>query len=153
VKYSIDRFNIIVGIVLAIVALAGIVGSYQLSIAQSSQLSTAPVTVSSSTVESPTVQFALTVQDAKTPLAFVYNSQENPTLYVHKGDVVKVALTNTGMEPHDFTLQGYNLKTKVLSSGQSDSIIFKADMTGTFTYYCSVPGHKDVGMQGQFVVE
>lgn len=152
-KYNIDRFNVIVGIVLAIVALAGIVGSYQLIIAQSSQVSIAPAAASSSTVQSPTVQFTLTVQDAKTPLAFVYNSQDNPTLYVHKGDVVNVTLTNTGMEPHDFTLQGYNLKTKVLSSGQSDSIIFKADMTGTFTYYCSVPGHKDIGMEGQFVVE
>lgn len=152
-KYDIDRFNIIVGVVLAIVALAGIVGSYQLSIAQSSQVSTTPAAASSSTAQSPTVEFALTVQDASTPLAFVYNSQDNPTLYVHKGDVVNVTLTNTGTQPHDFTLQGYNLKTKVLSSGQSDSIIFKADTTGKFTYYCSVPGHKDLGMQGQLVVE
>ena len=105
------------------------------------------------TTESPTVEFALTVQDSKTPFAFVYNSQDNPTLYVHKGDVVNVTLTNTGTQPHDFTLQGYNIKTKVLSSGESDSIVFKADTTGTFTYYCSVPGHKDLGMIGQFVVQ
>ena len=108
---------------------------------------------SSSIAESTIVQFMLTVQDSKTPFAFVYNSQDNPTLYVHKGDVVNVTLTNTGTQPHDFTLQGYNIKTKVLSPGQSDSIVFKADTTGTFTYYCSVPGHKDLGMLGQFVVQ
>lgn len=154
VNYDIDRFDVIVGIIVATVGLAGIVGSYKLSAAQvNNQLSPAPTAASSPTLESPTVEFALTVQDSKTPFAFVYNSQDNPTLHVKNGGIVKVTLTNTGTEPHDFTLQGYNIKTRVLNSGESDSIVFRADKTGTFTYYCSVPGHKDLGMLGQFVVE
>ena len=67
--------------------------------------------------------------------------------------MVNVTLINNGMQPHDFTLEGYDIKTKTLSSGQSDSVAFTADKTGTFTYYCSVPGHRDLGMIGQLVVE
>jgi nitrite reductase (NO-forming) len=155
VNYDIDKLDIAAGIIIAIVAVAGIVWYYQPSITAqvNNQTSTAPTSASSSAVQSPTVEFTFTVQDGKTPFAFVYDSQNNPTLHVKKGDVVNVTLTNSGIQPHDFTLEGYNIKTKVLTSGQSDSIVFTADKTGTFTYYCSVPGHRDLGMAGQFVVE
>jgi len=142
---------LIVGLVVVVI-LGGALVLQPESVAQTSATSTA-TSVSSSTPESPTVEFTLTVQDANTPFAFVYNSQDNPTLYVHKGDTVKVTLANTGTQRHDFTLQGYNIETSVLNPGQSDSIVFKADTTGTFTYYCSVPGHKDLGMQGQLIVQ
>jgi nitrite reductase (NO-forming) len=144
-------FAVIVGLVVVVI-LAGALVLQPESVAQTGATFTA-TNVSSSTPESPTVEFSLTVQDANTPFTFVYNSQDNPTLYVHKGDTVKVTLTNTGTQRHDFTLQGYNIKTSVLNPGQSDSIVFKADTTGTFTYYCSVPGHKDLGMQGQLIVQ
>ncbi len=154
-NYDIDKLDITAGIILAVIAVAGIVWYYQPSITAqvNNQTSTAPTSASSSAVQSPTVEFTFTVQDSKTPFAFVYNSQNNPTLHVKKGDVVNVTLINSGIQPHDFTLEGYNIKTKVLTSGQSDSIVFTADKTGTFTYYCSVPGHRDLGMAGQFVVE
>jgi len=154
-NYDIDEFDIAAGIILATIAVAGVVWYYQPSITAqvNNQASTAPTTTLSTPVQPPMVEFALTVQDTKTPFAFVYNSQDNPILHVKKGDVVNVTLTNSGIQPHDFTLEGYNIKTKVLNSGQTDSIIFTADKTGTFTYYCSVPGHKDLGMMGQFVVE
>ena len=154
-NYDIDKFDITAGIILAMVAVAGVVWYYQPSITAqvNNQASTAPTTASSADVRSPTIEFTLTVQDTKTPFAFVYNSQDNPALHVKKGDVVNVTLINSGMQPHDFALEGYNIKTKTLNSGQSDSIVFTADKTGTFTYYCSVPGHRDLGMAGQFVVE
>lgn len=142
-------------------ALVMIVGAFVLSgtfVSQSGAViqasaQSATTSVSSATSEAPTVEFTLTVQDEKPPFAFVYDSQDNPTLHVHQGDIVNVTLINNGTQPHDFTLQGYEIKTKVLSPGQSDSIVFKADTTGTFTYYCSVPGHKDLGMQGQLIVD
>jgi nitrite reductase (NO-forming) len=150
---KIPNYVLAVIVVLVVVVILG--GAWVLQtgpVAQTSATSTA-TSVSSSTPESPTVEFTLTVQDTNTPFAFVYNSQNNPTLQVHKGDTVKVTLTNTGTLRHDFTLEGYNIKTSVLNPGQSDSIVFKADTTGTFTYYCSVPGHKDLGMQGQLIVQ
>ena len=137
---------LVVGAVIALI-FGGILVSQAAQPTQATTISTG------TTVSSPTVEFSITVQDSKTPFAFVYDSQSNPTLHVKLGDTVKITLTNTGTQPHDFILEGYNIKTKVLNSGQSDSIVFTADKAGTFTYYCSVPGHKDLGMQGQFVVE
>jgi nitrite reductase (NO-forming) len=154
-NYDIDKLDIATGIIIATVAVAGIVWYYQPSITaqMNNQTSTASTITSSSAVQFPTVEFTFTVQDSKTPFAFVYNSQNNPTIHVKKGDVVNVTLINSGIQPHDFALEGYDVKTKVLTSGQSDSIVFTADKTGTFIYYCSAPGHRDLGMEGQFVVE
>ncbi len=36
--------------------------------------------------------------------------------------------------------------------GASTTIAFRASKAGDFVYYCSVPGHRLAGMQGQFVV-
>jgi len=71
---------------------------------------------------------------------------------VKKGDKVKINLTVTqGM--HDWVMDEFNAKTKVVQTGQSDSVEFVADKTGTFEYYCSVPTHRQQGMVGKLIVE
>ena len=36
--------------------------------------------------------------------------------------------------------------------GASTTIAFRAPKSGDFIYFCGVPGHRDAGMQGQFIV-
>lgn len=71
---------------------------------------------------------------------------------VKKGDTVKIIFKNEqGM--HDLVVDGYNARTKVLQVGQSETIQFVADKTGTFEYYCSVGTHRQQGMKGKLIVE
>ena len=71
---------------------------------------------------------------------------------VKKGDKVRINFTSTaGM--HNWAVDEFNIKTKVVQAGQSDSVEFTADKTGTFEYYCSVPTHRQQGMVGKLIVE
>jgi cytochrome c oxidase subunit II len=71
---------------------------------------------------------------------------------VKKGDKVRINFTSTqGM--HDWVVDEFNAKTKVIQAGQSDSVEFLADKTGTFEYYCSMPTHRQQGMVGKLIVE
>lgn len=73
------------------------------------------------------------------------------TLSVNKGDTVKINFVNAG-GTHNLIVDGYNVGTPQISSGQSASITFVADKAGTFEYYCSVGSHRAMGMKGTLTV-
>ena len=71
---------------------------------------------------------------------------------VKKGDRVKIVFTNSG-GTHDWVLDEFNVKTPRIQSGQTATVEFTADKTGTFEYYCSVGDHRAMGMKGNLVVQ
>ena len=74
------------------------------------------------------------------------------TMSVSRGDTVTVVFTNAGKFPHNFVITELNVRSKTVSPGESDTVTFTADTAGTFTYFCSVPTHKDKGMAGILTV-
>lgn len=71
---------------------------------------------------------------------------------VKKGDKVRINLAVTqGM--HDWVVDEFNARTQIIQTGQTNSVEFVADKTGTFEYYCSVPTHRQQGMVGKLIVE
>lgn len=70
---------------------------------------------------------------------------------VKKGDRIKITLKSMGI--HDLSISGYNVQTKVLSNGESESVEFVADKSGTFEFWCTVGDHKAMGMVGSLIVE
>lgn len=75
------------------------------------------------------------------------------TITVNKGDTVKINFTNGGKYTHDWVVDEFGARTKVINGGESDSVTFVADQVGSFEYYCSVMQHRKQGMVGQLVVE
>ncbi len=73
------------------------------------------------------------------------------TMTVKKGDRVRIVFNNSGGR-HDWVLDEFNARTKVIESGQSETIEFVADKAGTFEYYCSVGNHRAMGMKGTLTV-
>ena len=73
-------------------------------------------------------------------------------LTVDKGDTVKLEITNkdSGV-PHTFEIDELGVGIGIPPGG-SAPIEFVADKTGTFTFYCGVPGHRGAGMLGQLMV-
>ncbi len=71
---------------------------------------------------------------------------------VKKGDKVKVVFTNTN-GTHDWVIDAFNARTPQIGSGQTATVEFVADKTGTFEYYCSVGSHRALGMKGNLIVE
>src|SRR3989338_5851536 len=71
---------------------------------------------------------------------------------VKKGE--KIELTFEVKEGyHDWTLEGYNVRTKKINAGGEETIEFTANKAGTFEYYCSVGSHRAMGMTGRLIVE
>jgi len=74
------------------------------------------------------------------------------TMTVKKGDTVKITFVNSG-GTHDLRVDGYNIGTKTLQAGQSETITFVADKSGSFEYYCSIGQHRQMGMKGTLTVQ
>lgn len=77
---------------------------------------------------------------------------EPANLTVNKGDTVKVIFKNSG-GMHDFVIDEFNAKSKIIPDGQEATVEFVADKSGTFKYYCSVGNHRSMGMEGTLVVQ
>jgi plastocyanin len=69
------------------------------------------------------------------------------------GEEVKVVFKNTGRLPHNLVIDELKASTKTIGGGQEDTITLKADKSGTYTFYCSVGNHKQLGMEGTLQVK
>lgn len=66
-------------------------------------------------------------------------------------DVV-VFLPNEGMLEHNFVIDELDIASEIIPGGESTTVTINAP-AGTYEYYCSVPGHKEIGMVGTLTVE
>jgi putative membrane-bound dehydrogenase-like protein len=75
----------------------------------------------------------------------------NPVLRAEEGDVVKITIINGELMPHDIVMEEHDVASEVIiEDGATTSIIFTARFSDT--YFCSIPGHRAAGMEGQFEV-
>ena len=66
---------------------------------------------------------------------------------------MKITFENTGNFPHNLTVEGTGIATKTIAGGKSNVIEFTAPSSGTYTIFCSVAGHRALGMVGTLTVE
>jgi nitrite reductase (NO-forming) len=77
----------------------------------------------------------------------------DPTLSVGWGDTVTITIVDGEAVVHNFHLDGYGIQTRNLTGmGDSVTVTFQATLQGSFAYYCAIPGHREAGMAGTFVV-
>jgi len=77
-------------------------------------------------------------------------SQE--TITVKAGQKVKLTFKNTGGF-HDVVIDELGVKTARINGGEEEVVEFVAAEAGEYAYYCSVPGHRQQGMEGMLIVE
>ena len=70
---------------------------------------------------------------------------------VSVGEDVAIELTSDDIE-HDFTVDELDVHVAA-EAGETASGGLRADEAGELTYYCSVAGHRDAGMEGTLIVE
>lgn len=77
----------------------------------------------------------------------------NPDLKAQQGDRIRVTLINDDGMPHDFAIPNLNAHTTMVTAkGQTTDLVFDISDTGVFAYYCTVPGHRQAGMEGRLIV-
>ncbi len=67
-------------------------------------------------------------------------------------EAFSVKFTNAGTIEHDFTIEGHDADVVAALPGKSASGTFTM-AAGTYKYFCSIPGHKEAGMEGTLTVE
>jgi nitrite reductase (NO-forming) len=77
----------------------------------------------------------------------------NPTLSAKVGNTVLITLTSTEGIEHDIVFPDFNVYSEH-TSGQGDrvTVSLEIDKPGTFPYFCSIPGHREAGMEGNIHV-
>ena len=97
------------------------------------------------------------------------------TLDVKTGDVIEIAIQNVTTEPHDFTIERIDADLHisylggagthehggtamaadlhfVLTEPGSGVVHIKVHEPGEYIFYCSIPGHRELGMEGTLIV-
>ena len=70
---------------------------------------------------------------------------------VEAGEEIAIEFTSDDIL-HDFTIDELDAHVAA-EAGESETGGFRADEPGEYTYYCSVDGHREAGMEGTLVVE
>jgi len=108
---------------------------------------------------------AITVKIEKT----AFGTKE---IAVEKGKTYQLVLDNKDVQLHDFSIDKIDVKLEHAAaehghdmggknpdlhvsadSGKTGTVTFTAAREGTYTFYCMVEGHKDLGMTGKLVVK
>jgi carboxymethylenebutenolidase len=111
-----------------------------------------PTTGSQGSTDNGTVTSTKVFKVSGKNFRFYMDGKESPELRVKQGDRVRIEFTNEeGF--HDWVIDEFNAKTKRINGRESDSVEFIADKKGTFEYYCSVGTHRQMGMNGNLIVE
>ena len=69
---------------------------------------------------------------------------------VEAGEDIAIALTADDVL-HDFVIDDLDVHVAA-DRGETAEGGFRADEPGRYSYYCSVPGHRDAGMEGTLIV-
>ena len=78
---------------------------------------------------------------------------DKKTLVARAGKVT-ITLTNASPIPHDIAIKGNGIDVKGATvSGGGRSTVTAVLKPGTYTFYCSVPGHAEAGMRGTLTVK
>lgn len=97
------------------------------------------------TENSPVAPGARTIEVSGT--SFEYDM---PTIEATVGEDIEISLTADDVE-HDFIIDEFEAHVSA-EPGEAASGGFTASEAGEYTFYCSVPGHRDEGMEGTLVV-
>lgn len=106
----------------------------------------------------PDVSFTLRTEVGHAGLSYVgvggtIDGQVNPTLQVAEGAVVQITLINGDGALHDIVFPEFGATTGQFSGkDSSNTTVFRANQAGEFAYFCSVPGHRQAGMEGKLIV-
>ena len=106
----------------------------------------------------PAVRFKLKTGMSDGKMVFIgvgagLDEKINPDLAINSGDVVEITLVNGDGVLHDITIPDLGVAANPVSQKAAEvKVVFKAAADGVYPYFCSIPGHRQAGMEGKLVV-
>jgi nitrosocyanin len=72
---------------------------------------------------------------------------------IKKGQKVVLTFKNAGTITHDFIIDEFDVATPLTLPGETRTVEFTPNEAGSFSYYCNVSNHRQLGMEGVINVE
>jgi plastocyanin len=139
--------------IFAIILLSGCTTTQPTTTSSSSVISSITTTSATSSITTTVSQTSTVTANVKNFTVAEHSFAISPaTITVNRGDSVQITVISNDIG-HDFCIEGYNVCSSIVSSGQSTTLNFVANQAGTFAYYCNIDGHRQLGMQGQLIVQ
>jgi plastocyanin len=67
---------------------------------------------------------------------------------------LEVEIVNEGNLPHNVVFEGVRGDSEIAEAEGGETATGSVELdAGTYTYYCSVPGHREAGMEGELAVD
>lgn len=113
---------------------------------------------SSGLPEGKTVEYSLMSTMLDGQMAFVgvggaIDGVKNPNLSANVGDTVQITITGGDAVEHDVAFPDFGAHSEhIAGKGSTSTFEFIPDKPGSFTYNCTLAGHKEAGMIGKFEV-
>ena len=103
------------------------------------------------------VEYSLTtaMKDGKMVFVGVGNGIDgvlNPVLSANAGDTLKINLSSGDGVEHNISFPDFNVTSDHVVGTSKTTMSFVVDKGGSFVYYCTLPGHREAGMEGKFNV-
>jgi plastocyanin len=154
----------LLALVAGALALAGCGSSKSTSSSASTPPAAAPTTTQSTAASPPTTTSTTTQSTATSPAApaGALSLAANPegqlkydtTSLVAKAGKVAITFTNNSSLSHNVTVESSGSVVGTTPTFQGGSKALTLDLKpGTYKFYCSVPGHRQAGMEGTLVVK
>jgi nitrite reductase (NO-forming) len=79
--------------------------------------------------------------------------QANPVLRANVGETVEITISSGEGAEHDIVIPDLKVHSKHFSAASGPiKVRFQATQSGKFAYYCTIAGHRQIGMEGVFEV-
>jgi nitrite reductase (NO-forming) len=104
------------------------------------------------------VQYALKTDFGANGMVFIGVGGEidgiiNPDLVAAAGETVEILLINGDGMLHDIAFPELDAFSEgITAKGTETTLVFTAGEEGIYTYFCTIPGHRQAGMEGQIIV-
>ena len=73
----------------------------------------------------------------------------NPTIEVREGSVVQITLINGHAAKHDIVIPDFGVNSQWVTDLEGSTVtVFRVGGPGESVYFCSIPGHREAGMEG-----
>jgi nitrite reductase (NO-forming) len=77
----------------------------------------------------------------------------NPTLRAKVGDTLEITLASGEGAQHDIAIAELGVQSKAVDAASGPvTVRIKLTKPGKFTYFCTIPGHRQIGMEGTLEV-
>jgi FtsP/CotA-like multicopper oxidase with cupredoxin domain len=109
-------------------------------------------------IKTTEVDFTLITASNMQGLAFIGHGESidgevNPTLYGVVGEPLTIRLVNGDAMIHNLAIDELTVLSRDLVAVEDQfTLTFTPSNEGQFTYYCTIPGHRQAGMWGTLVV-